>query len=136
MTEPAGPVLPRALRAALPLYAGLAVTYGAAFAFKALLVQKVLAGPAEMLVLEQYDRFAQGLVAVTLLGVPAGVLRMGSERPARLGAILNAAVLIYGAVFAVAVAALYLVPGAAELVTGRHPNPLTRAFVSRAAALG
>ncbi len=84
-----GPQLPRAARAALPLFVGQGVVFAAAF----------LQRPALLFVLAPADFAAFGLLHETLrwavvvggLGLATGLLRMAPERPAQRGALLRAA---------------------------------------------
>lgn len=111
-------LLPGAIRAAAPLYAGLAVTFAAGFALKALLVAHVLRGPADMARFETLDRALQGLVTVSLLGLPAAVLRLAPSSPARQARLARAAIVAAVVAWAAGFAAILFVPPVRTAVLG------------------
>ena len=81
MNEPGGPLLPRALRAALPLYAGTAVVVAAGFLLKVALVGWVFRDePAAMARFSLLNELLQWTCAVGIFGLAQGVLRLWPER--------------------------------------------------------
>lgn len=85
-------VLPRALRAALPLFAGQGVVLVAGFALNAALVGWVFRDdPAAMGRFGVLSEALQWITVVALMGLPAAVLRFLPERPAQRGALLRTA---------------------------------------------
>lgn len=106
MTSPA--VLPRALRTALPLFAGQAVVLGAGFALNAALVAWVFKDdPAAMGRLGVLSEALQWITVVALMGMPAAVMRLSPARPAARGAILRTA---SGAAIVAAIALALVAP--------------------------
>lgn len=114
-----GPVLPGAIRAALPLYAGQAVLLGSGFALNAFLV----AGPfrddtSQMARLTLLTQALQWIVVAMLLGLPGALLRLVPARPADAPDLVTTARLAVGVVALAAVSVVVVVPAAAESFLG------------------
>ncbi|MCE9636784.1 MAG: hypothetical protein K8T90_13860 [Planctomycetes bacterium] len=134
MTTPA--VLPRALRTALPLFAGQAVVLGSGFALNAALVAWVFKGdPAAMGRLGVLSEALQWITVVALMGMPAAVMRLAPARPAARGAILRtASVAAIVAALALAFVAPFPVPFG-DLLVGHENTGLLWTYGFRAVPL-
>lgn len=107
MNDPPGPILLRALKAALPLYAGTAVVVAAGFVLKVALVGWVFRdAPEAMARFGLLNELLQWTCAVGIFGLAQGVLRLWPERVAERTSIVTTAWL---AVLAISIAVTALV---------------------------
>lgn len=113
-----GSVAVRALRAALPLYAGQAIVYGAGFAMTAALVWIFREEPAALAHYGVLNQLFQWTCALGVCGLATGLLRLYPARPDDRGDLLATALLSVVAISSTVVLAIEFVPGLAHLLLG------------------
>jgi len=121
-----GRVLPGAVRAALPLYAGQAVLLGSGFALNAFLVAGPFRDdPERMARLTLLTQALQWIVVGMLLGLPAALLRLLPARPAEAADLAATARVAVGVVAVGVMAAVVALPALAEAFLGDREAALS-----------
>jgi len=119
VNDPPGPLLPRALRAALPLYAGTAIVVAAGFLLKVALVGWVFRDePESMARFGLLNELLQWTCAVGIFGLSQGVLRLWPERVAERTSIVTTAWLAVLAISVVVTALVQFVTPLREFLLG------------------
>jgi O-antigen/teichoic acid export membrane protein len=138
VNDPPGPILLRALKAALPLYAGTAVVVAAGLVLKVALVVWVFPNDApSMARFGLLNELLQWTCAVGIFGLSQGVLRLWPERVAERTSIVTTAWLAVLAISVAVTALLQFVTPLREILIGdRIASDLFAPFGWKAPAIG